>query len=238
MGTSNSYQGKKTNKKKNLKNLDYVSWTKAKSLMSKHLTSNGKIGKPKDIINNYIKASGYPTNYIKSTNQNIETLTRFSTLLTSIQDTNLIEAFNSLGISVSNISFEVVLSKLINSIFPQGATKKDAAVRHALVHTLNKHSNFGINNLKDFENITSEQIEELLIDLSTELIWQNMMIDYGFSFEKYGQNFSTTKALEKIILEYINSNVRNEFIENKSLFIDKLTIKNIYKEIIRDLELK
>ncbi len=238
MGTSNSYQGKKTNKKKNLKNLDYISWTKTKSLMSKHLTSNGKIGKPKDIINNYIKASGYSANYIKSTKQNIETLTRFSIFLTSIQDTNLIDALNSLGISVSNISFEVVLSKLINSIFPQGATKKDAAVRHALAHTLNKHSNFGINNLEDLDNITSEQIDEFRIDLSTELIWQNMMIDYGFSFEKYGQSYLSTTTLEKNIIEYIKNNVRNEFIDNNILFIDKLHSENIYKKIIVDLELK
>lgn len=238
MGTSNSYQGKKTDKKKNLKKLDYISWTETKSLMSKHLNSNGKIGKPKDIVNNYIKASGNSTNYIKITSQNLETLTKFSILLKNIQETNLIDAFNSIGISVSNISLDMALSKLINGICPQGANKIEAAVRHALSHTLNRHSNFGINNLQDLGNIKSNQRDELLIDLSTELIWQNMMIDYGFSFEKYGQNYSTTKVLEKKILEYIKTKVRNGFITHKRLFIDELNIKNIYRDIISKLELK
>ena len=73
MGTSSSFKGKvgssllpndfndiDNESNKNEKEYDKkdFNWTTAKTSMSKYISSNGKIGSPKQITRNYIKAAG------------------------------------------------------------------------------------------------------------------------------------------------------------------------------------
>ena len=62
-----------------------------------------------------------------------------------------------------------------------------------------------------------------------ELLWQQMLIDFGYSFEKYGNDLNMLIKVEKEIKEYIKANVEEAFRRNKG----KIFSQDMYEDIMK-----
>ena len=63
----------------------------------------------------------------------------------------------------------------------------------------------------------------------SDLIWQQMLVDFGYSFEKYGNNLDELVQVETDMQEYIKASVEEAFKQSK----DNIFSKDMYDVILR-----
>lgn len=73
---------------------------------------------------------------------------------------------------------------MVNYVLENSISKDDIAIRSATVNTLEEMSLL----LGDNNSLTEIESKYLLQYFTRELIWQLMLVDYVYSFEKKGSN--------------------------------------------------
>lgn len=245
MGTSSSFKGKVGNallpndfnpdedsessskKDSNIDavNIDKINWTIAKTSMSKYISSAGRIGTPRNIVKNYIKASGGSNRIISNSTKSRNATYKIGTILEGFTTKGISKTLNDIGLSLSNNSLPEAMSKLVNYVEASAMTKSDVAIRTATANTLEKLLELDEGN----DRLDEATANVLMQYFMADLIWQQMLIDFGYSFEKYGDDQITLDNVESKIKEYIKANIEVSFKRNK----DKVFSKNIYDSVMK-----
>ena len=69
-----------------------------------------------------------------------------------------------------------------------------------------------------------------------DLLWQQMLIDFGYSFEKYGNDLNMLIKVEAEMKEYIKANVEEAFRRNKGTFFSQDMYDDIMKTCLEIME--
>lgn len=144
--------------------------------------SIGYIGSSKKVVSNYIGANGGAKAFIKARDKFRRS--NFSNLLSSITKNGFTTTIASLGNQFKNKSTVESISLLVNYVLENSISKDDIAIRSATVNTLEEMSLL----LGDNNSLTEIESKYLLQYFTRELIWQLMLVDYVYSFEKKGSN--------------------------------------------------
>lgn len=246
MGTSSSFKGKKGNAllpndfllednnnddKDNKKDLNNPNWTSAKTSMSKYISSGGNIGSSKKVVSNYIGANGGAKAF--SSRQGISSAgSNFSNLLSSITKNGFTTTIASLGNQFKNKSTVESISLLVNYVVENSISKDDIAIRSATVNTLEEMSLL----LGDKNSLTEIESKYLLQYFTRELIWQLMLVDYGYSFEKKGSNIQEAIRIERNIKEYIQACVEVGFNSYKDDYFTEDSFNKILTSCLEIME--
>lgn len=200
-------------------------WTTAKTSMSKYISSSGKVGTPKNIVRNYIKAAGGSNRLIYNSTRSRNATFNIGNILRKFTTDGISKTLDELGVSLSHYSLPEAMSKLVNYVENSAVSKSDVAIRTATANTLEKLIEL---DLKD-DKLDKAAATVLMEYFMADLIWQHMLIDFGYSFEKYGDNLDTLVKIEEEITTYIKANVEEAFKRNK----DKIFSKDMYDDIMR-----
>ena len=186
-----------------------INWTSAKTSMSKYISSAGKVGSPRSIVRNYIKASGGTF-----TKQGIS------------------KTLADIGLSLNNYSLPEAMSKLVNYVEDSAVSKSDVAIRTATANTLEKLMELNIDNDR-VDQATSIVLMQYFV---ADLIWQQMLVDFGYSFEKYGNDQNVLIRVEEDMKEYIKASVEESFKRNKDKTFSKDLCDDVVKSCLKIME--
>lgn len=239
MGTSSSFKGKKGDTllpsdydednimeiEEDGQEVQKDTWTSAKTSMSRYISTEGKVGSPKQIVKKYIKAAGGTKRILSAIGKNRVAILSLNNILNSFATKGLTKTLEDINISLKDISLSEAMSKLVNYIYESSVTKNDSAITAALADTLSEIKESDFNNDK-LDEYSSRVIMERFF---SELIWQQMLIDFGYSFEKYGDNNEELVERENEMKEYIKACVEESFKE----FNDVVFSKDIYNTVFR-----
>lgn len=198
-------------------------WTAAKGLMSKYISSNKSIGSPRQIVRTYIKASGGSSRLIGNTGKNATI--KIGNVFESFVKKGISQTLNEIGLSIKGNSLAEAMSKLVNYVQEDAVSKNDIAIRTATANTLEKLLESNI----DDDKLDSETARVLMQYFFSDLIWQQMLVDFGYSFEKYGNNLDELVQVETDMQEYIKASVEEAFKQSK----DNIFSKDMYDVILR-----
>lgn len=203
-----------------------INWTSAKASMSKYISSSGKIGTPKSIVRNYIKASGGSNRIISNSNNSRNATYKVGNILERFTSQGISKTLDDIGLSLSRYSLPEAMSRLVNYVEDSAVSKSDVAIRTATANTLEKLMELNVNNDRLDQATTTVLMQYFMADL----IWQQMLIDFGYSFEKYGNDQNALIKVEEEIKAYIKANVEEAFKRNK----DKTFSKYMYDSVIKN----
>ncbi len=202
-----------------------ISWTTAKSIMSKYISSNRNIGSPKTIARYYIGAAGGASGIIRSSSKSRAATIKLGNIFTSFTTKGIIKTLEELGLLLKDSSLTEAMSKLVNYVHESAVSKNDVAIRVATANTLEKLIELN----SDSDKLSIATATVLMQYFIADLIWQQMLIEYGYSFEKYGKNVNEAAKVEEEMKDYIKACVEVAFEANK----DKAFTKDIYDTIMR-----
>lgn len=201
-------------------------WTAAKGLMSKYISSNKSIGSPRQIVRTYIKASGGSSRLIGNIGNTGKNATiKIGNVFESFVKKGISQTLNEIGLSIKGNSLAEAMSKLVNYVQEDAVSKNDIAIRTATANTLEKLLESNI----DDDKLDSETARVLMQYFFSDLIWQQMLVDFGYSFEKYGNNLDELVQVETDMQEYIKASVEEAFKQSK----DNIFSKDMYDVILR-----
>lgn len=239
MGTSSSFKGKvgrgllpddfnlDDDKKIESHRFD---WTAAKGLMSKYISSNKTIGSPKQIARTYIKASGGSNRLIGNIGKNATI--KLGNVFESFVKNGISQTLNNIGISIKGSSLQEAMSKLVNYVQEEAVSKNDIAIRTATANTLEKLLELNL----DDDKLDSDAAIVLMQYFFSDLIWQQMLVDFGYSFEKYGNNLDELVQVEASMQDYIKASVEEAFKQNKDNIFSKDMYDGIFKMCLKIME--
>lgn len=228
--TTNENNGKEQNiidvdDLNDIEKINPINWTTAKTSMSKYITSAGRVGTPRNIVKNYIKASGGSNRIMSNSTKGRNAAYRIGTILGEFATQGISKTLNDIGLSLSHNSLPEAMSKLVNYVEGSAMTKNDIAIRTATANTLEKLLELDEGNDR-LDEVTANVLMQYFM---ADLIWQQMLIDFGYSFEKYGDNQAILDSVEADIKEYIKANVETSFKRNK----DKVFSKNMFDSVMK-----
>ena len=248
MGTSSSFKGKVGNAllpndfnsdddmlDENIGNEDYkdddknatensINWTTAKTSMSKYISSSGKVGSPKSIVRNYIKASGGSSRLISAS--------KIGNILIRFTTQGIGKTLDDIGLSLQNRSLPEAMSRLVNYVQDSAVSKNDVAIRTATANTFEKLIELKV----DDDRVDQSTATVLMQYFMADLLWQQMLIDFGYSFEKYGNDLNMLIKVEEEMKEYIKANVEEAFRRNKGTFFSQDMYDDIMKTCLEIME--
>ena len=237
MGPSSSFKGKVGNalledniieneiNKKSKK----INWTTVKTAMSKYISSSGKVGTPKSIVKNYINAFGSKDRFMHNFYKRQNATFKIGNIFLGFTTRGILKTLSDLGISLQNISLDEAMSRLVNYVEESAVSKDDIAIRIATANTLNKLIQLQIN-VDIIDSATGIVLMEYFF---TELIWQQMLIDLGYSFEKYATDNNKLIKIEKDMKEFIKATVEVAFEINKEYIFSKEMFDKVIKSCVQ-----
>ena len=205
-------------------------WTAAKGLMSKYISSNKTIGSPKQIARTYIKASGGSSRLIGNIGKNATI--KLGNVFESFVKNGISQTLNNIGISIKGSSLQEAMSKLVNYVQEEAVSKNDIAIRTATANTLEKLLELNL----DDDKLDSDAAIVLMQYFFSDLIWQQMLVDFGYSFEKYGNNLDELVQVEASMQDYIKASVEEAFKQNKDSIFSKDMYDGIFKMCLEIME--
>ena len=117
------------------------------------------------------------------------------------------------------------MSRLVNYVHDSAVSKNDVAIMTATANTFEKLIELKV----DDDRVDQSTAMVLMQYFMAELLWQQMLIDFGYSFEKYGNDLNMLIKVEKEIKEYIKANVEEAFRRNKG----KIFSQDMYEDIMK-----
>ncbi|WP_338991526.1 hypothetical protein LC567_10290 [Fusobacterium animalis] len=256
MGTSSSFKGKVGNAllpndfnsdddmlDENIGNEDYkdddknatensINWTTAKTSMSKYISSSGKVGSPKSIVRNYIKASGGSSRLISNSSNSRTAASKIGNILIRFTTQGIGKTLDDIGLSLQNRSLPEAMSRLVNYVQDSAVSKNDVAIRTATANTFEKLIELKV----DDDRVDQSTATVLMQYFMADLLWQQMLIDFGYSFEKYGNDLNMLIKVEEEMKEYIKANVEEAFRRNKGTFFSQDMYDDIMKTCLEIME--
>ena len=205
-------------------------WTTAKGLMSKYISSNKTIGSPKQIARTYIKASGGSSRLIGNIGKNATI--KLGNVFESFVKNGISQTLNDIGISIKGSSLQEAMSKLVNYVQEEAVSKNDIAIRTATANTLEKLLELNL----DDDKLDSDAAKLLMQYFFSDLIWQQMLVDFGYSFEKYGNNLDELVQVEASMQDYIKASVEEAFKQNKDNIFSKDMYDGIFEMCLEIME--
>lgn len=205
-------------------------WTAAKGLMSKYISSNKTIGSPKQIARTYIKASGGSSRLIGNIGKNATI--KLGNVFESFVKNGISQTLNDIGISIKGSSLQEAMSKLVNYVQEEAVSKNDIAIRTATANTLEKLLELNL----DDDKLDYDAAILLMQYFFSDLIWQQMLVDFGYSFEKYGNNLDELVQVEASMQDYIKASVEEAFKQNKNSIFSKDMYDGIFKMCLEIME--
>ena len=209
-----------------------INWTTAKTSMSKYISSDGKVGSPRSIVRNYIKASGGTNRIISNSSKSINATLKIGHILGSFTKEGISKTLADIGLSLNNYSLPEAMSKLVNYIEDSAVSKNDVAIRTATANTLEKLMELNIDNDR-VDQATSIVLMQYFV---ADLIWQQMLVDFGYSFEKYGNDQNVLIRVEKDMKEYIKASVEESFKRNKDKIFSRDLCDDVVKSCLKIME--
>lgn len=209
-----------------------INWTSAKTSMSKYISSAGKVGSPRSIVRNYIKASGGTNRIILNSSKSINATLKIGNILGSFTKQGISKTLADIGLSLNNYSLPEAMSKLVNYVEDSAVSKSDVAIRTATANTLEKLMELNIDNDR-VDQATSIVLMQYFV---ADLIWQQMLVDFGYSFEKYGNDQNVLIRVEEDMKEYIKASVEESFKRNKDKTFSKDLCDAVVKSCLKIME--
>ena len=202
-----------------------INWTTAKTSMSKYISSSSKVGTPKSIVRNYIKASGGSSRLISNSSKSRAAASKIVNIFIGFTTQGIAKTLDDIGFSLQNYSLPEAMSRLVNYVQDSAVSKSDVAIRTATANTFEKLMELKV----DDDKVDQSTATVLMQYFMSDLIWQQMLIDFGYSFEKYGNDLNMLIKVEKEIKEYIKANVEEAFRRNKG----KIFSQDMYEDIMK-----
>ena len=122
--------------------------------------------------------------------------------------------------------------KLVNYVQEEAVSKNDIAIRTATANTLEKLLELNL----DDDKLDSDAAIVLMQYFFSDLIWQQMLVDFGYSFEKYGNNLDELVQVEASMQDYIKASVEEAFKQNKDNIFSKDMYDGIFKMCLEIME--
>lgn len=138
--------------------------------------------------------------------------------MSSITKNGFTTTIASLGNQFKNKSTVESISLLVNYVLENSISKDDIAIRSATVNTLEEMSLL----LGDNNSLTEIESKYLLQYFTRELIWQLMLVDYVYSFEKRVAIFKKLLGLKEILRNIFKLALRWDLIHIKMTTSQKI----------------
>jgi hypothetical protein len=209
-----------------------INWTTAKTSMSKYISSSGKVGSPRSIVRNYIKASGGSSRLISNSSKSRAAASKIGNIFKGFTTQGIAKTLDDIGLSLQNHSLPEAMSRLVNYVQNSAVSKSDVAIRTATANTFEKLMELKV----DDDKVDQFTATVLMQYFMSDLIWQQMLIDFGYSFEKYGNDVNILIKVEEEMKEYIEANVEESFRRNKDICFSKNMYDNIMKTCLEIME--
>ena len=124
------------------------------------------------------------------------------------------------------------LSRLVNYVQDSAVSKSEVAIRTATANTFEKLMELKV----DDDKVDQSTATVLMQYFMSDLIWQQMLIDFGYSFEKYGNDVNLLIKVEEEMKEYIKANVEESFRRNKDTYFSIDMYNDIMKTCLEIME--
>ena len=209
-----------------------INWTTAKTSMSKYISSSSKVGTPKSIVRNYIKASGGSSRLISNSSKSRAAASKIVNIFIGFTTQGIAKTLDDIGFSLQNYSLPEAMSRLVNYVQDSAVSKSDVAIRRATANTFEKLMELKV----DDDKVDQSTATVLMQYFMSDLIWQQMLIDFGYSFEKYGNDVNLLIKVEEEMKEYIKANVEESFRRNKDTYFSKDMYNDIMKTCLEIME--
>lgn len=233
MGTSSIFNG--NNDKNSLLPEDYVeqqndktqavTWKTVKTDMSKYVTSGGKHGSAKHVIQQAIRANGGTKKMVQQSSSSIRAGLNMGAFFSGITNDGFEYTLQQLGVRYEGRSVRAVFSKILNVIAPESITKEDIVAREATMVALAELYDYVADNDMDINSLNhmpKELFDKAMKSFFVEYIWAGILKDLESRIEKYMEDSNSACEREQELKEVVKAVVDVEYDKNGSIIDNPL----------------
>ena len=233
MGTSSIFTG--NNDKKSLLPEDYVeqqndktqsvTWKTVKTDMSKYVTSGGKYGSARHVIQQDIRANGGTKKMVQQSRAGIRAGLNMGAFFSGVTNDGFEYTLQKLGIRYEGHSVRDTFSKVLYVIAPDTITKEDIVAREATVVALAELYDYVEENdmdIKSLDHMPKELFDKAMKTFFVEYIWAGVLKDLESRIEKYMADSSSACEREQELKEVVKAVVDVEYDKNGSIIDNPL----------------
>ena len=249
MGTSSIYKGpggsnkllpdwiQESDLSDKQKNEIAAEWKAAKATFTKAINSSKNSGNfSNKFLQHYSKAYGGSKGFIQSSKSFLTSFGLLHSFVYDLANKGINQTIRNLGDDFQGKNIKEILVIFSNECFPSGNTKEEAAVREAMVKTLELIYK-EISQHKQINLLDSSVLNIILQNYISEYISARILSDLGSSFETSKINVPEVKTFETKVKDLIFSCVENKVKNIDFIKIDKgkIDISNLLGECVKEL---
>lgn len=206
-------------------NIPTVTWSTVKSDFSKYIkaksNNNGRGISLKTVARQYVRASGGARAIISQAKSGISSGKALISLFNSLSSVGLKQTLNDLHIQLNGKSLNKLMSKLVNAVSPDSATKEDIVAKKATQDALAHVYDYIERNELDvacMDKMPQDLVDESMCSYLESYIWGLMLKDLASRIEKYESSPTKAEEIEKELKGYTKGIVEVEFNKDKTIF--------------------
>lgn len=206
-----------------------AAWPKARNAIDR-FAGTGTRSNLRDAGRNYGRTLGGASSASKAASTGISAGRGLASFLGGVSAAGgggLAQAVSTIGIAtLDGQSPEFILAKIANSIAPAGATNDEAVAREAVMSTLDRLYTELIGrgeNLTALEELTPEQIKDVIVEYASCYIYKKWVYELGISIEKNAVSERQALDLEAQMKDFIRAEVTTKF---RDVPADQLDLAN------------
>lgn len=212
-------------------------WGAAKKGLSGFIQNSSK-QKFKSAAKSYVRTSGGAKGISKSVIAGKKTGIKLGRLLSSFSNVGVNNTFKEFfRLDIDGLSLESAINKIVEYLSPQDGTIEDSITTDAVTETLYEiYKDFDLSNndLSVLDNITNENIQDMLSTYTSLYIYSKWVNEIGIVLENKRISESQIVKIERQMKEFIKDSINLEFSEidfkNGSTF-ERNEIKRIMDDV-------
>lgn len=212
-------------------------WRPAKSSLSSFVREPSP-NKFNSAAKSYVRAGGGAKSISKSIVSGKRAGIRLGSLLASFSNKGVGNTFRELfELDFGGLSLESAINKVVDYLSPQDGTIEDSITADAISETLYEiYKDFDLSNndLSVLDNITNENIQDILSKYAASYIYSKWVNEIGIVLENKEISETQIVKIERQMKEFIKGSIKLEFSEinfkNESI-IEKNEIRRIMDEV-------
>lgn len=182
-------------------------WAAAKGALTRK-SNNTRGSSIRKAGRSYIHSLGGTRSAVTAARMGVNVGSSYGEFLASASKSGLAAAFTSIGLeNLTGKSPEEICVAIVNSIAPNGATNDEAIAREALIETLDSLYSKLLEQagglVEPLENLTSEIINETVVEYVGNYIFTKWMYELGIAIEKGNISVVDAVELEKEVKNFI-----------------------------------
>ena len=208
-------------------------WRPAKNSLSSFI-KNPSASTFKSAAKSYVRAGGGAKSITKSIIAGKKAGVRLGSLLSSFSNSGVGNTFREyFNLDIDGLSLDSAINKIVDFLSPQDGTVEDSNTADAVAETLYEiYKDFDLsgNDLSVLDNITNENIQNILTSYVSSYIYTKWINELGIVMENKEISATLIVRIERQMKEFIKDSIKLEFSEidfkNESTF-EKNEIRRI-----------